>query len=497
MGWLRKTVLAAAVLLLFWPPGTFGEGALDIGSRLELFVDDTLIDTLRAARRVLHQPVPREVVIQHDLPWEGSGSDYHTVFQDGPLYRMYYTAFLLTGTDGKIVTSGRPRGAYAESRDGIHWVKPELGVIEFKGSKRNNIVWDAEGLSPFKDPNPKCPPDARYKAIAQTPGGKGVDALKSSDGIRWSKMVDKPVITKGAFDSQNLAFWDEVRKEYRAYVRDFRNGVRDIRTCTSQDFINWTEPQWVEYPGAPIEHLYTNQVIPYYRAPHILLGFPARYVERPWSPSMEALPDVGHRRHRSSVQERYGTAVSDGVFMSSRDGNKFNRWGEAFLRPGPERRDNWVYGDGYQNWGLVETRVDDPGAPNEISVYSLENSWKATCRLRRFTLRVDGFVSVQGPLMGGELVTKPLRFDGRRLVLNFATSAAGSIQVEIQDGNGRVIEGFALGDCLEMFGDSLERAVRWKQGDDLRRLAGKPVRLRFVLKDADLYSIRFRGEPGA
>src|SRR5262249_4467675 len=161
------------------------------------------------------------------------------------------------------------------------------------------------------------------------------------------------------------------------------------------------------------------------------------------------------------------------------------RWGEAFLRPGPERRDNWVYGDGYQNWGLVETRVDDPGASNEISVYSLENSWKSTCRLRRFTLRIDGFVSVQGPLAGGELVTKALRFDARRLILHFATSAAGSIQVEIQDSDGRVVEGFALAECLEMFGDSLGRAVRWKQGDDLRRLAGKPVRLRFVLKDAD------------
>jgi len=78
------------------------------------------------------------------------------------------------------------------------------------------------------------------------------------------------------------------------------------------------------------------------------------------------------------------------------------------------------------------------------------------------------------------------------LVINFATSAAGSVRIEVQDADGKPIEGFALADCPETFGDAIERTVRWKAGPDVSRLAGRPVRLRFVLKDADLYSFRFR-----
>ena len=126
-----------------------------------------------------------------------------------------------------------------------------------------------------------------------------------------------------------------------------------------------------------------------------------------------------------------------------------------------------------------------------LSVYSLENSWKTTCQLRRFTLRIDGFVSVHAPLKGGEFVTKPITFQGNKLEMNFSTSAAGSVRVEIQDASGKPIEGFKLEDCPRIFGDSLDRTVYWKDGCDVSQLAGKPVRLRFVLKDADLYSIRF------
>jgi lysophospholipase L1-like esterase len=485
---------ACGMAVLFRLLGTAAEPARDVGSRLELFVDGALIDNLRGAQLVLHHPVAREVVLTHDRAWEEGGSDYHTVFADGSLYRMYYTAYRLTAAGGRIAV-GRTYAAYAESRDGIRWVKPELGLIEFEGSKRNNLLWEGQGFSPFKDPNPECPPESKYKAIIEEPKTKGVHALGSPDGIHWSRLDEKPVITRGAFDSQNLAFWDPERRQYRAYVRDFRDGIRDVRTATSSDFVHWTDPEWIEYPGAPREHLYTNQVIPYYRAPHVFLGFPARYLERPWSDSMRALPDLEHRLLRSRTNPRFGTALTEGLFMSSRDGRNFQRWGEAFIRPGVERRDNWVYGDGYQNWGLVETETGDLGSPRELSIYSLENSWKPTCRLRRFTLRIDGFVSVQAPFAGGEVVTRALRFAGASLVLNLSTSAAGSVRVELQDEAGHPQPGFALSDCEEIFGDSLRRRVRWKAGADVRSLAGKPVRLRFALKDADLYSFKFEPDP--
>ena len=112
--------------------------------------------------------------------------------------------------------------------------------------------------------------------------------------------------------------------------------------------------------------------------------------------------------------------------------------------------------------------------------------------MRRYTLRVDGFASVQAPLSGGELVTKPLIFAGRELVLNFSASAAGSVGVELlRDQMNTPVEGFSLEDCVEVLGDDLERVVRWKDGRELGGLAGTPIRLRFVLRDADLYSFRF------
>jgi hypothetical protein len=95
-------------------------------------------------------------------------------------------------------------------------------------------------------------------------------------------------------------------------------------------------------------------------------------------------------------------------------------------------------------------------------------------------------------MSGGELITKPVRFKGRQLALNFSTSAAGSVQVEIQDLNGQALPGFALQDCQPLFGDTLERAVTWKQGADVSSLAGRPVRLRFLLKDADVYAYQFK-----
>jgi hypothetical protein len=286
-------------------------------------------------------------------------------------------------------------------------------------------------------------------------------------------MHDKPVITQGAFDSQNLAFWDGVRGRYVDFHRGFRDGVRDIMTCTSDDFLTWTEPEWLEYPGSPKEHLYTNQIAPYYRAPHIFLGFPKRFV-----PSRRA---TGHKL----------PGVSDGVFMSSRDGRTFHRWTEAFIRPGPQD-DRWVCRNNEIAWGMLETEPLLAGAPNELSLYSIEGYYQGeSCQMRRYTLRIDGFVSVQAPLAGGEMVTRPLVFEGKKLVLNFATSAAGGIRVEVQSPDGKPLEGFTLADCDELFGDTLQRTVTWKGRSDLSTLAGTPVRLRFVLQDADLYSLRF------
>jgi hypothetical protein len=517
--WLKTATAIGLGAGLFTSRQSFGQdppAAIDIGSRRELFIDRFLIDRLEGdARQRLHHPVPREISLVHDAPWEGTGSGYHSVFRDGDLYRMYYKAWHLEASEGKLDTGRHPLFCcYAESKDGILWEKPELGIHEFHGSKANNIVMvsgtfgslkvDAGHPAVFKDENPSAPPEARYKAILRSSGPNGLIPHQSPDGIHWSPMTDAPILGgRGAFDSQNLAFWDPTIGMYRAYWRIFTAGVTDeknwkpaghraIRTAVSEDLIHWEEEADVTYEDSPSEHLYTNQVKPYCRAPHILIGFPTRYVERGWSPSMEALPELEHRRMRSTSSDRYGMAITEGLLMASRDGVRFKRWNEAFLRPGIERPGTWHYGHQYIAWHAVETKSELPGAPDELSLYAGESYWTGnSSELRRYTLRLDGFVSLSAAMNGGECVSRPLTFSGNRLHLNFATSAAGALRVELQQPDGTAIPGFSIADCHELFGDTVDRVVTWKGDGNAGSLAGKPVRLRFELKDAELYSFWF------
>jgi hypothetical protein len=464
---MKRRLAMIAAVLLSCGAAQLGPAAepIRIDSRLELFVDHYLIERMSGDVQLhLHKPEPQEVVLVTDEPWEGNTCAYYTIFQDGDLYRMYYRG----SHAGKV--GGRPTHpevtCYAESKDGIHWTKPALGIVEFQGSTENNIVWNGTGthnFTPFKDPNPACRPDAKYKALAGASRGykKGLYAVKSPDGVHWSLMSEEPVITKGAFDSQNLAFWDPVRKLYADFHRTFHEGVRAIMTCTSTDFLHWTEPVLLEYPGAPKEHLYTNAIRPYERAPHILIGFPTRFLPK--------------------------TQQVEPTFMASRDGRTFHRWTEALIPiTAPEDRDG--NRSNYMTWGLVQL----PHSDREYSVYATEAYYAGPdSRVRRFTYRVDGFVSARGSDQGGELVTKPLVFSGQKLVLNFATSAAGRVRVELQGADGKPIPKFTLDDCARLAGDKIAQTVAWQAGDDVGPLAGKPVRVKFALKEGDVFSFRF------
>jgi hypothetical protein len=157
---------------------------------------------------------------------------------------------------------------------------------------------------------------------------------------------------------------------------------------------------------------------------------------------------------------------------------------EAFIRPGADLR-NWTSRASYAARGIVQT------AERELSIYVKHHSGYKSNHLRRYTIRPDGFISVNAPYTGGELVTKLFTFTGSALSLNFASSAVGGMWVEIQGPDGKAIEGFSLQDCTEIIGDRLEHTVRWKGGTDVSALRGKPVRLRVRMKDADLYSFRF------
>ncbi len=501
-----RVACSVTVVALIVSSTLSAEEPVKIGSRLELLVDNFLVESMKGkARLQLHRPTRRELVFRTDARWEGNASAYQSVFQDGNRYRMYYRGlhYRHSGPPAQALEDHPWFLCYAESNDGIHWHRPELGIFEFDGSKANNIILTPDFLaeiggdpahtSVFKDQNPDCPADARYKITVVGSKPRGLYVLKSADGVHFSLMSKQPIVTRGAFDSQNLVFWDPMRQEYREYHRGFKDGVRDIMTSTSKNLERFPEPQWLRYPNAPKEHLYTNQVQPYYRAGHIFVGFPMRYNDRGWSEPLLQLPGLDERLVRAKSHPRYGTAVTDALFMTSRDGRTFHRWPEAFIRPGPRKRESWVYGDNFIFWGMVETKSAVEDAPDEISLYATESYWEGTSTsVRRYTLRIDGFVSASAPVSGGQVLTKPILFAGGNLALNVETSGAGSVQVEIQDTGGAPVEGYTLDECPAIFCDSLRHIVRWNhQGGDVRPLAGKPVRLRFVLKDADLYAFQF------
>ena len=464
-----------------------------IGSRRELFVDRFLIERLKNARLQLHEPRDEGVVLHMDKPWEGPHAGYSTVIRDGERWLMYYRGISKLGLDG----SEHERACLAESRDGITWTKPELGLFEFDGSKANNIVLAnaapvTHNFCPMLDSKPGVPNDERFKAVGGT--ADKLFAFVSADGIRWKRMRDEPILSKAdvpfqhihLFDSQNLAFWSESEQTYVCYFRVW-DGLRRIARSTSSDFRKWTPAvlmQQVHDDGesgpqpAPAEHLYTNQTSPYFRAPHIYVATAARFFEGRQVVTAEQAKSL-------NINPQYYQDTSDSVFMTSRGGNVYDRtFLEGHIKPGIGLR-NWVSRTNYPALNFVQT------GPTEMSFYINHDYAQPTAHLRRYSLRLDGFASIRAGAVGGELVTKPFTFSGDALIVNFATSAGGGLQFELQDAFGKTLPGYSLSECRELIGNELDRVVEWNKSPTVTPHVGKSVRLRCVLKDADLFAIQF------
>ena len=161
---------------------------------------------------------------------------------------------------------------------------------------------------------------------------------------------------------------------------------------------------------------------------------------------------------------------------------------ESFIHPGTGAA-NWVTRTNYPLTGIL------PCVPDKIMFFVSRHYVQKTWHIERLLLRTDGFASVSAPWRGGELLTKPMLFIGNRLEINFRTGAPGFVRVEIQDERGVAIPGFSCADNRENIGDEITRVVTWQHGADVSRLHGRPVRLRLVMKDADVYSFCFRPAP--
>ena len=439
---------------------------LEIGSQLQLFVDRYVIGSMTNLELRLQQPVKQPLARS---PFAGY---YATVIKDGDLYRAYWRSEFMARPDDKRPTEIY---RYAESRDGHEWDYPSLGLHEVEGSTSNNVIFKSvHNFSPFLDTKPGVPASERFKGLA---GRAGLQAFLSEDGIHWKDtyvmvrnrrggppytgcVIEWDPVWTNAFDSQNVSFWSEAEQQYVCYFRTYgspngeKKPVRTISRVTSTNFLGeWSKPVTME-ANDPGENLYTSQTQPYFRAPHIYLAFPTRLITARGS-------------------------STDILFMSTRPGStRYERlFKEAFIRPGPDP-ERWGNRANYAALNVV------PTGPDEMSIYHSNSGY-------RYVLRTDGFVSVHAGAGEGELLTKYFKFTGGELLINYSTSASGSIRVEIQDGNGKPIPGFRLMDCAPVVGDKIEQDVKWGKDSVLKALEGRPVRLRFVMMDCDLYSFRF------
>ncbi len=482
----RTQHLALAVLLLSAISMASGAEPISLGSRRELFVDKFLIDKLDGLSLRLQPPQPGGVALKFDQPWEGQVSGYVTVIHDGDLYRMYYRGRPLTGY-GDNDPRAQEVTCYAESNDGITFTKPKLGLVSFGGNKDNNAILADVGhvthnFAPFLDTKPGVPKSQRFKAVGGS-SQSGLIGWVSEDGIHFTKLRDEPIITGGAFDSQNNVMWSDHEQCYVCFFRTFKNGVRWITRTTSPDFLTWSKAEDMTFGDAPHEHLYTNQTDVYFRAPHLYIGTAARF----W-PQRRSLTDAQVAALKLEDKGNYDglkLETSDAVLLTSRGGNAYDRtFLESLVRPGTDLK-NWTARSNYPARGIVST------GPMEMSMYIQRDYGQPTAHLERRVFRTDGFVAVHADYQPGELLTKLLTFDGKNLTVNISSSAAGGGFVEIQDAGGKPIPGFTLADCIELNTDDLARVVSWKNGSDVSSLAGKPVRLRFRLKDADLFAFQF------
>ncbi|MGE0761510.1 MAG: hypothetical protein AB7O38_31140, partial [Pirellulaceae bacterium] len=437
-----SSLLISAAVRAQAPAAASGDSPpIELGSRRELFVDDFLIDRTQNVRYELARPRDEGVALKFDRPWEGAFCGYCTVMAVDGKFRVYYRGLPTAQSDG----SARESTCVAFSDDGIHWSKPELGLFSVDDTTKNNVVLSqaapfTHNFSPFLDERPGVPATERFKAVAGVMSS-GLALYASPDGLKWQRMHDKPFLTKDQvpfrymFDSQNLAFWSALEGKYVCFFRVFEDNIRRVARTDSTDLVHWSPPVLMQYRhrggSAPIEHLYTSQTHPYFHAPHIYVSLAARFFPGRQVLSESQAKEVG-------VNPGYFKDTSDAILQTTRGGNVYERTSlEGFIRPGVGPQ-NWVSRTNYPALNILKT------GPTEMSIYVNQDYAQPTAHLHRYSVRLDGLASLRAGYSGGEVVTKPLTFAGRRLLLNFATSAAGGVRVEVQDAKGKPLPGFSL-----------------------------------------------------
>ena len=490
---LRSMVFSAVALtvaLTTW--STFAADGKNspypLGANKHLFLDEFMIAEKSNVKLTVNPPRLEELVLIADKPWERGGiTAYCNVLWDPQAgqYRLYYVPV-------DLGSSPIYRLAMATSTDGIHWQKPNLGVVEWKGSKENNIVIDGQREGTVMiDPNGT--PERRYVYISSDPTIK-TRLFTSPDGIHWQ--MQPQLICDLHSDSQISSFWDD---RLHKYVHFFKLYTAEYQRCTARVEVDKVDSPWPQ--DRPIvlardEHdpadtdLYTNSAEKYRLAENAYFAFPTPYYHYNYPP----------RKYLNDPALARGGKMNDGTLdtqlATSRDGKKWIRYRTPYVPVckylGLDLRVNMVFP------GLIyhDTHIDHYFAGYAFT----HGDTQARVRLKgrelggvfRIRQRIDGFISADFDYEGGVILTEPFIFDGGKLVLNLNTSASGEARVAILDEDGNTIDGYSIDDCHFINGDYPAKVVTWNKGADVSKLAGKPVRLRFEMRGTKLYAFQFQ-----
>ncbi|MDF2722860.1 MAG: hypothetical protein K0Q59_2535 [Paenibacillus sp.] len=491
----------------------------NLKSNRMLFIDDSLIEQRMDIVLTPNAPQKRGPVVLQDRPWRSKLAGYYgTVIADGGLYKMWTNCgegdTTLDGTEqGYGINYGKRR--YMQlliSVDGVHWESPSLGVVDFRGSTDNNLVMSNSNMEGTVFLDPQAADSEKFKFLTHNPWPSyGLHLFSSADGIRWS-MHDERLLSY-LFDSQTVVFWDASIGKYVCYLRGWdslaapapggggqsshrraRTVVRveverleELRQLQRLEDLTSEKPVYFvdRLPAVlrcdeldpPNTDIYTNAVVKYPLADDVYLAFPAVYSKFPAS-----------RDHRNDGMLEVQMAVS-------RDGKDWNRIRQPYFRSGPVGEIDSA--STYMFAGMIakETEIYQYywGSQYTHGGRDLFARWNETNMnaIHLVSQRIDGFVSADAPYSGGMLVTKPFRFTGGQLIINIDTSATGTADVALLDEAGREIEGYELESCDTIKGNFINRVVSWQGNADVSRVQGQPVKLRFTMRNAKLYSFRF------
>ncbi len=490
--WLLFLILGQAQLVSAGsPPKAF----LEIGRQRQLFVDSYIIQSLTDARQVMNQAVkhPTSPVVRQDRPWEGNLIQTESVVYDGDakLFKMwYYTGQFVMGTDG----DGRPMDvpeeridrAYASSRDGIHWEKPNLGLVEFEGSRDNNLLTEKNLAPAFWDPQ-GTDPAKRFMAFTRTDSVTApmkMDLYYSADGFDWTPYEGNPVIDNaprtGRWGPTVFMGWDPIRNVYAVHMESCHHKrcpmqKRVIGRAESPDGIHWSETQTLIVPDEkdyPDTEFYAMAAVTH---ADLYLG-------------LISIFRTTNTRHYPEL-------------ISSRDGIRYRReYREPFFPNGD------FYGD------FDDTSIYVFAAPiihkGKVWIYYIGANWRGPDGMREkgeiaqraiglATLPVDNFVSIDGgKVRPGVLVTRLFSFAGGKLYLNMEAAkrnhGAGlpEVKVEVIGPDHRPLEGLTMEDA-DTLAQTGRHRVSWGGKSDLSGLAGIPIQLKISVQNAKLYSFQF------